>query len=188
MKRDRDAGLVEPMSSTDIKHTRFDSDEDETRSQLIDLNLEKGSMQSCSVLTSATMADLEGESYVLDLALNETNDALAVGSSNGVFTYHFSPSRLEQHQQQQAALLGPVTAVKFPPEAATSLYACSGAGDVICWDLRQKQECQRYSILHRGLRRLPDKQLQTYILLVGTYTLCCKLLPAFGYTVACQAQ
>lgn len=155
-KRKKDAVALDSLSLSDRKHTRFDDNGDAIDAPVASTSSKKNSFRAvqadCAALAvtprTTVAIHASGEAYVLDLALNASGDTLAVGSDHGFHAFHLGADNLRS-LSLRSEVKGAVPAVHFMPETSTSFYACSGKGDVICWDLRQKQECQRCFVHHK---------------------------------------
>ena len=139
---------VGTLSVAESKHTRFDDDS----SDEAPVKKKSSTKHDASLYAPDTPKNLRAkatgavgrtkEAYVLDLAVNSSQDTLGVGTDNGLKTYDVGSSSLIGHTEQ-SNLEGAVTAVKFSQDTSHCVFACGASGHVACWDTRQKRESQR---------------------------------------------
>ena len=149
-KRKPDAASLSGLSLAESKHTRFEDSSDETSprkggslehpSRSVSRQSQgQGNHTSLHPRTSV-VPDTSKESYVTDLSLNLSEDALGVVSGAKGIVYSITPAGLREKSQFSDSI---VTAIDFACNGSNHLFACGTDGAVLCWDVRQNRAAQR---------------------------------------------
>lgn len=149
-KRKNESLFTNLSLNPERKHIRFGADDghfsDRVNStyETAETTSSLGDSHSIALLAkSHAVLHASAEAYVLDLAFSTAGNTLLAASDSAIHVYEVSQSSLLE-KQHYSDLKGPVTAVCFVPGSSTCMYACGGGGEVICWDVRQKEASQRY--------------------------------------------